>query len=105
MNKKVFISMLSLVISFLVGIYVLKIFFPEEFMMSIQNEQLVAIGKFIDSHIVITHICTAITSFITYLYSCQLSHCVSNFCKFFNVNCHVFELAGFLLSPLSSPSN
>lgn len=50
MNKKVFISMLALVVSFLVGIYVLKIFYPEEFMMTIQNEKLIKVGTFIDNH-------------------------------------------------------
>ena len=46
MNKKVFISMLILSISFLLGLYVFKIFFPQEFMMSIQNERIIAKGKF-----------------------------------------------------------
>lgn len=74
MNKKVFISMLSLVVSFLVGIYVLKIFFPEEFMMSIQNERIIAIGQYIDSHEWLYYICCGITAFITYwLYCCACS--------------------------------
>lgn len=50
MNKKVFISMLLLCICFLTGLYVLKGFFPEEFMMSIQNDKLITIGTFIDNH-------------------------------------------------------
>lgn len=50
MNKKVFISMLVLTISFLVGLYVAKIFFPQDFIMSVSNERLVMIGNFIDSH-------------------------------------------------------
>lgn len=50
MNKKVFIAMLILTISFLVSFYVLKIFFPQEFVMSVSNERLVMIGNFIDSH-------------------------------------------------------
>lgn len=71
MNKKVFISMLVLVISFLVGIYVLKIFFPEEFMMSIQNENLIKIGTFIDERKWLYYLCNGITAFITYwLYCC-----------------------------------
>ena len=71
MNKKVFISMLVLTISFLVGLYVLKIFFPQEFMMSIQNEQLIVIGSFIDNHVWLRYICAFATSFITYwLFMC-----------------------------------
>lgn len=66
MNKKVFISMLILTISFLVSFYVLKIFFPQEFMMSIQNEQLIKIGTFINSNEILFYICGGITAFITY---------------------------------------
>ena len=75
MNKKVFISMLVLTISFLVGLYVLKIFFPAEFMMSIQNEQIIKIGTYIDNHLWLRYLCAGITSFITYyLYCCASSH-------------------------------
>lgn len=71
MNKRVFISMLVLTITFLVGLYILKIFFPNEFIMVIENEKLIAIGEFIDSHMVLYYICCAITAFITYyLYCC-----------------------------------
>lgn len=71
MNKKVFISMLVLSIVFLVGMYVLKIFFPEEFMMTIQSERLITIGTFIDNHKWLYYICCGITAFITYyLYCC-----------------------------------
>lgn len=74
MNKKVFIAMLSLSICFLIGMYVLKIFFPEEFMMSIQNEKIIAIGTFIDSHKWLYYICCGVTAFITYwLYCCACS--------------------------------
>lgn len=42
--------MLSLCVSFLVGCYVLKIFFPQEFILGIDNERIVAIGGYIDTH-------------------------------------------------------
>ena len=75
MNKKVFISMLSLCVAFLVGLYVLKIFFPQEFMMSIQNEQIIKIGTYIDNHKWLYYICCGLTSYITYyLYCCACSH-------------------------------
>lgn len=74
MNKRVFISMLVLTITFLVGLYVLKIFFPNEFIMVIENEKLIAIGEFIDSHIISYYICCGITAFIAYyLYCCACS--------------------------------
>lgn len=74
MNKKVFISMLILSIVFLVGLYVAKIFFPQEFMMSIQNERIIMIGEFIDSHEWLYYVCCGLTSFVTYwLYCCACS--------------------------------
>ena len=56
MNKKVFTSMLILTISFLVSLYVLKIFFPQEFVMSVSNDKLVMVGNFIDSHKILSFI-------------------------------------------------
>ena len=73
MNKKVFIAMLILTISFLVSFYVLKIFFPQEFVMSIQNEQLIKIGTFIDAHKWAYYLFGTISSFLTYyLYCCAI---------------------------------
>lgn len=74
MNKKVFISMLTLSVIFLVGLYVFKIFFPQEFMMSIQSEKIIAIGTLIDSHEWLYYLCCGLTSFLTYwLYCCACS--------------------------------
>ena len=74
MNKKVFISMLVLTISFLVSFYVLKIFFPQEFVMSIQNERLIQIGNFIDNNLWCEIIVSSLTSFIIYwFYLCLVS--------------------------------
>ena len=69
MNKRVFISMLVLTITFLVGLYVLKIFFPNEFIMVIENERLIVVGEFIDNHIAIDFILGVILGIIfDYLY-------------------------------------
>ena len=66
--------MLVLSIVFLVGMYVLKIFFPQEFMMTIQNENIISIGTFIDNHKWLYYICCGVTAFITYyLYCCACS--------------------------------
>ncbi len=71
MNKKVFVSMLALTFIFLVGLYVAKIFFPNEFIMVIENEKLVEIGYYIDSHEWLYYICCGLVSFVTYyLYCC-----------------------------------
>lgn len=74
-NKKIYVSMLVLAISFLVAMYVLKIFFPQEFMLAIQNERIVTVGEFIDNHIWLRYLCALITSFATYwLYCCACCH-------------------------------
>lgn len=67
--------MLVLVVAFLGAMCVGKIFFPQDFVMLIENERLVVIGRFIDNHPLIYYICCIATSFITYwLYCCAVSH-------------------------------
>lgn len=74
MNKKVIKTMIGLVVIFLLAFYVLKIFFPQEFVMVIENPQLVKIGNFIDSNIIYTRICSGITTFISYwLFICAVT--------------------------------
>lgn len=74
-NKALYISMLILVGIFLTGMYVLKIFFPQEFIFAIENETIIRVGNYIDSHVWLYYICCGITAFITYwLYICASSH-------------------------------
>lgn len=74
-NKKIYTTMLILTITFLLAMYILKIFFPQEFVMAIQNERIVAIGNFIDSHIWLRYLCEGLMAFITYtLYCCACTH-------------------------------
>ena len=71
MNKKVVRVMICLVAVFLVALYVLKIFFPEQFVLSVSNDTIKAIGTYIDEHLWLRYIVAGITSFITYwLYCC-----------------------------------
>lgn len=73
MYKKVIKTMIYLVIVFLIGLYVLKFFFPNEFVMVIENQTLVAVGDFIDNHIWVYRICSVFTCYLTYwLYLCAL---------------------------------
>ena len=70
-NKKIYVSMLILTIIFLVAMYVLKIFFPQEFVMNITNPQLVTIGNFINNNVWAYYLFGIFTSFLTYwLYCC-----------------------------------
>ena len=67
--------MLVLTMVFLVGLYVAKIFFPQDFMLVIQNENLVKVGTYIDTHKWLYYICCGIPAFITYwLFLCACSH-------------------------------
>lgn len=50
MNKRVFVSMVVLVVAFLLGMYILKFFFPEHFLFAIENDTIIEIGNYIDSH-------------------------------------------------------
>lgn len=70
LNKKVWTAMLVLTVVFLCFLYVAKIFFPQEFVMCIENERLIQIGNFIDNHRLIYYVFCAITSFITYYLYC-----------------------------------
>lgn len=75
MNSKVLKSMLALVVIFLSALYILKCFFPEQFVMVIENDKLILIGSFVDAHLWLHIILACITSFITYwLYLCAVLH-------------------------------
>ena len=66
MNRHVLKTMLALVVVFLSAIYVLKIFLPEQFVLIIENKQLIAIGQYVDSNLWLYNIIAVVTSFISY---------------------------------------
>lgn len=71
MYKKIIKTMIALVVIFLFALYILKIFIPDQFIMVIENNNLIAIGNYIDNNLWLRKIITVITSFITYwLYIC-----------------------------------
>lgn len=73
MNKKVLKTMIALVVIFLVALYVLKIFFPEQFVMSMENKKLIAIGNYIDNNEWAYYLFGIVSSFLTYwLYLCAV---------------------------------
>lgn len=73
MNKKVLKTMIALAIVFLLACYILKIFFPEQFVMSIENETIITIGNYIDSNAWAYYLFGIATSFLTYwLYLCAV---------------------------------
>ena len=73
MNRKVFKVMIALVVIFLTGLYVLKIFMPEQFVLSVENETIITIGTYIDNNAWAYYLFGILTSFITYwLYLCAV---------------------------------
>lgn len=73
MNKKVLKTMIALVIVFLLACYILKIFFPEQFVLSVENEIIIAIGNYIDNNKWAYYLFGIFTSFLTYwLYLCAV---------------------------------
>lgn len=73
MNKRVFVAMLMLSILLLAVMYIVKIFFPAEFVFAIENQHIIAVGDFIDSHEWAYYLLIIITAFITYwLYLCAV---------------------------------
>lgn len=73
MNKKVFKTMIALVIIFLLACYILKIFFPEQFVLSVENKTIIAIGNYIDNNEWAYYLFGIFTSFLTYwLYLCAV---------------------------------
>lgn len=73
MNKKVLKTMIALVIVFLLACYILKIFFPEQFVLSVENEIIIAIGNYIDNNEWAYYLFGIFTSFLTYwLYLCAV---------------------------------
>lgn len=66
MTKKVIKTMLILVVCYLFAWYILKIFFPDLFLLQINNERLIAIGEFIDTHFWLDKLLGLVMSYITY---------------------------------------
>lgn len=71
MRKKVFITMLSLVIGVMVAYYVLKFLFPEKFLLMITDPNILRFGEFLETHKIFDTIFSIIMSFVTlYLFAC-----------------------------------
>lgn len=60
--------MIALVCAFLVAFYFIKIFFPEWFVLQIENERIIKIGLCIDKYWWLYEICSFATSFIIYYF-------------------------------------
>lgn len=73
MNKKVLKTMIALVIVFLLACYILKIFFPEQFVLSVENGTIIVIGEYIDNNAWAYYLFGIATSILTYwLYLCAV---------------------------------
>ena len=75
MNKKVLTTMVVLMSVFIVACYVLKFFFPQQFVLAIENPTLISIGEYINNHAWADYLFGITTAFITYwLYLCAVCH-------------------------------
>ena len=73
MYHKILKTMLALCCVFLVALYVLKIFFPEQFVISIEIDAFITIGNYVDTHAWLEYPFGILTAFITYwLYLCAV---------------------------------
>lgn len=74
MYRKILKTMIGLVICFLIALYVIKIFFPNQLIMVIENDAILNIGNCIDSSLWLQMVIGTITSFLTFwLYLCAIS--------------------------------
>ena len=71
MNKRIAKTLLILCIAYIIGYYILKYIFPEQLVLVVTDENIIRLGKFVESNIIIENIFRIITAFITlYLFSC-----------------------------------
>lgn len=66
MNKRVLQTAIILIVCMLVFQYILKIFFPQEFVLVISNPNIIKFGEYVDNHLWASILTGIITSFITY---------------------------------------
>lgn len=84
MNRKVFKVMIALVVIFLTGLYVLKIFMPEQFVLSVENEIIITIGTYIDNNAWAYYLFGILTSFVTY-WLCLCAVCRRWYLKWYEI--------------------
>ena len=71
MNKKIAKTLLVLCVVYMLGFYLLKYIFPEKFILYITDANILTLGKFIESNIIVTYITYFISGFLTfYLFTC-----------------------------------
>lgn len=71
MRKKVFTTMLSLVVGVMIVYYILKFFFPEKFLLMITSQNILRFGEFLETHKIFDKIFSILMSFVTlYLFAC-----------------------------------
>ena len=71
MNKKVFKMMIILTMVFLLSIYIIKLFFPDWFVLTINNNNIISFGKYVDTHHWANILSIYVCGYISYcLYCC-----------------------------------
>lgn len=71
MNKRIAKTLLILCIAYIVGYYILKFIFPEQLVLVVTDSNIIALGKFVESNIIIENIFKIFSTSITYyFFSC-----------------------------------
>lgn len=70
MNKRIAKTLLILCIAYMIGYYVLKYIFPEQLLLVVTDPNIIRLGNFVQSNIIIENIFRILTTFITYYLFC-----------------------------------
>lgn len=74
MNKSVLRTAIVVIICMLAFEYILKFFFPEEFVLVVSSPNLIKIGTYINNHLILNILISSIISFISYyIFTCATS--------------------------------
>ena len=67
MNKRIAKTLLILCIAYMIGYYILKFIFPEQLLLVVTDENIIKLGRFVDSNKIYKILLNTITTFITLL--------------------------------------
>ena len=67
MNKRIAKTLLILCIAYMIGYYILKFIFPEQLLLVVTDDNIIRLGRFVDSSKIYKILLNIITTFITFL--------------------------------------
>jgi hypothetical protein len=67
MNKNVLKAMVYLCWAYIIAFLIIKVFFPEQLLLVVENQRVIAVGNYVDTHLWLLHLLTYIIRCITFL--------------------------------------